>query len=133
MLEETVATYLAVASVVRTPEVVAIPTACDAFPGAAIPKVFANQEPPHQLRDTRARWPPLPDGDHQWHRCCDGGGGEGRLCDHCRSGCVPARRFRPGAAVLPTSARQAAGGRTQTMVGHDVRHPAGQPIGAEGR
>ena len=61
MLEETVATYLAVASVVRTPEGVAIPTACDAFPGAAIPKVFANQEPPHQLRDTRARWPPLPD------------------------------------------------------------------------
>ncbi|MDT5168611.1 MAG: hypothetical protein QOD02_1938 [Mycobacterium sp.] len=86
MLEETVATYLAVASVVRTPEGVAIPTACDAFPGAAIAKVFANQEPPHQLRDTRARWPPLPDGDHQWHRCCDGGGGEGRLCDHCRSG-----------------------------------------------
>jgi hypothetical protein len=36
--------------------------------------------------EIRARWPPLPDGDHQWHRCCDGGGGEGRLCDHCRSG-----------------------------------------------
>jgi hypothetical protein len=74
MLEETVASYLAVASVVRTPEGVAIPTACDAFPGAAIPKVFANQEPPHQLRDTRARWPPLPDGDHQWHRCVTAAG-----------------------------------------------------------
>jgi hypothetical protein len=38
-----------------------------------------------------------------------------------------------GCRSSPNFCAKAAGGRTQTMVGHDVRHPAGQHIGAEGR
>ena len=101
-----------------------------AFAGAEIPAALADQCQGPQLRAADARRVPLSDGDHRRHRCRHGGRGEGGLCDHRRSGCVPAPRFRPSAAVAAASARQAASRRAQAMVGRQVRHLAGQPVAA---